>query len=431
MGIAKAQNLVAPALVLLVLAVIGAVYLSDRALYAAIMVHWGDYPDGPPFADLRSVLTQLECHRAGIAVIEAARAFDDCGVYNYSPLLLGLPVRIDPASSDALGLVLCCVFAASLVFLPVRRAPRDVVFMALAVLSGAVMWALASANVDLIMFELALAVSALACLRGRARFAAYAVALLAGLVKYYPVVLMGHALSESRRAFLWPFAIGVAVAALFVAVFHGQLAASMEVLPAGSVLRGRWGAQILPLGIQWLAGGARPEDMANTAYPLVAFVALFAAAIAAVIWLARRPAMARALPSLPDWPRALLISGALIVVGCFAAWQNLPFRGIFLLLALPGLLMLTAEPGEAGPLRNLPALVLLLMWQGPLSQGVLHLMVAAGLPEAASVLVQLTIWLVTQAIWWWVVVLLAAILHAGLVLPFVRRFAGQGEGRGT
>ncbi len=417
----RRAQLIAPSLVIAALAVMSFVYLMDRSLYTLVMAHWGDYPAGPPFVDLQSVLNQLECNRAGIAVIDAARAADRCGVYNYSPLLLSLPVRIDPGAGTAVGVALCVLFALSLAVLPVRAVARDIIVMAFAVLSGAVVWALGSANVDLIIFELALAVSALMCLKGKARLAAYAVALAGGLIKYYPVMLMGHVLGESRRVFLLVLASTAVATGLFIAAFHDQLAASIALLPAGSVLRGRWGAQILPLGMEWLAGGDAADGAARPKVPAASLAFLFLVAAVAVLWQARRPPIAKALSSLQPWPRSLLISGALVVLGCFAAWQNLPFRGIFLLLVLPGLLMLD----RSGPLRAMPLLVLFLLWQGPLSQAVLHLMILASLPDAVTVAVQLGIWMATQAIWWWVVVILGAILYAGLGIPFLSGFRGR------
>ena len=86
----RRAQLIAPLLVLAALVVVSLIHLIDPSLYSLVLSRWGDYPEGPPFVDLRSVLNQLECNRAGIAVIDAARAGDACGVYNYSPLLLTL-----------------------------------------------------------------------------------------------------------------------------------------------------------------------------------------------------------------------------------------------------------------------------------------------------------------------------------------------------
>jgi hypothetical protein len=222
--------------------------------------------------------------------------------------------------------------------------------------------------------------------------------------------------------FLGLLLLSLVAAACFVYLFRDELVASMQVLPTGSVLRGRWGAQVLPLGIHWLVEGVPAGGINSTKNMTLPLAGLFMAAFALAIRYARNPVFGPGFLALPPWPRSLLISGALLIVGCFVAWQNLPYRGIFFLLVLPGILMLrSVGAGGDRPMAAMPAAILYLMWQGPVSQGILHGMLFLGLSHAAIVVVQLAIWALTQMIWWWVVILLMTLLCAGLVFPFISR----------
>jgi hypothetical protein len=90
---------------------------------------------------------------------------------------------------------------------------------------------------------------------------------------------------------------------------------------------------------------------------------------------------------------AFLLIGCTLVVSCFATVQNVAYRAIWFLCALPAL---TAS-GRAG--RWLAIAIVLLMWNGTLRHAV----------NAAGGL-RLGIWLARELAWWAVVTLLAALL---------------------
>lgn len=109
--------------------------------------------------------------------------------------------------------------------------------------------------------------------------------------------------------------------------------------------------------------------------------------------------------------------GAVLLVGCFFAGQNIAYRGVFLLLALLGLMKLAhSTKGFTSPVSGVAAgIAVFLIWGEPFRVAIL-----TALPRAA-----LVFWLSRELAWWWLIAVLA-----GLVLCFARestmgRFAAQ------
>ena len=94
------------------------------------------------------------------------------------------------------------------------------------------------------------------------------------------------------------------------------------------------------------------------------YAGLLGAALATCRRLWRMPGLHAAIAVLPGRERILLVIGSAVIAGCFFAGQSIGYRGIFLLLVMPGLLALSRSAG-----RELRALclasaivVVLLMW---------------------------------------------------------------------
>lgn len=401
------HRIVATVIVLAVVAVMVLVFNHDQELYHRIVGYWSDRPRDIPFTDLHAILVQLQCARTGVDLLGAGQMPVACGTYNYSPLLLSLsPFALDPGRSPLFGIILNCVFACSLAALPVRKSGHDMLCMTLAVLSGMTFWAVVTANLDLLIFEVAMLISALAVRSGIGRFGTYILAIAMGGVKYYPIVLMVHALRERRGLFMGLLSAGVLATGVFVIMRRSELAVSIQQLPTGTPLKVWWGSIILPKGLLGLAG----RSTESPAVPAM-LVVLSLLAFLAALRQSRSAMLRERFSALTPWSRSLFVSGASLIVACFFAWQNLPYRGVFFLLVLPAALTLRdAAPGKAGPFRFLPAMILFLMWQVPLSHAVLLGMLELAFSRFAVVVVQLLIWAVMQAIWWWVITVLAALL---------------------
>jgi len=138
------------------------------------------------------------------------------------------------------------------------------------------------------------------------------------------------------------------------------------------------------------------------------------------IWLGDRYRLHYALRQLDPREADFLFAGAAILFGCFFAGENVRYRAIFLLLALPGLLALPHRLPSMVPrvsFRGSCVVIVFVLWF-PFVQGCMRVAVAAlerifylndqGLIRQVRV-IQL-LWLCDQLAWWWIVIVLLAVL---------------------
>jgi hypothetical protein len=143
---------------------------------------------------------------------------------------------------------------------------------------------------------------------------------------------------------------------------------------------------------------------------------LYAALVAACIAICRRllrfADLRAALASLPDRERVLLVIGSAVIAGCFFAGQSIGYRGVFLLLVMPGLLTISRSPG--GDVRNLglraSVVIVLLMWGECFRLGVDRGLALAGGSELFIGEVKISFWLIRELGWWWTVAVMLAVL---------------------
>ena len=218
----------------------------------------------------------------------------------------------------------------------IRPATRgELLILSLAALSPMTFYALERANCDLVVFLLVVG----GCALGRAarpwRFGAYAIYLCAGLLKYYPLVLLVLLARERRRDAL----IGAALAALTVLGLAGfDHAQSGQ--GAGRTFRHfrisptRFRPETCPYGVAEAIFGPRRRGAAG----LLLLTVLAACAIA------RTRRTLRLLDTVALDPDRIegqcLLAGALLVTACFFAGQNVDYRGIYFVLVMPGLVRL-------------------------------------------------------------------------------------------
>jgi hypothetical protein len=110
----------------------------------------------------------------------------------------------------------------------------------------------------------------------------------------------------------------------------------------------------------------------------------------------------------------LLTVGAVLVCGCFFVGQSVGYRGIFLLLVLPGLLRLSHDAKSKtlrGIARHTCWAVVFVMWVLSLQWS----FVAAGLARetiAYDSPIGLVHWLLHELAWWWIVTVLLSVLYS-------------------
>ena len=390
-----------PALVLTCLVLLaGLLYVFGyRAQYHALLQAWGAFPFRFPFLDMHAVTASVECHRRGFDVY----VDNPCDVFHrphgYSPLWLWLAVLPITTGWDcALGLAAVVLFLLAVASLPPGRDWWQVGVITLGTISSAVAFALERANVDLLMFVMAASAIALARRRCRWRMLGYAVALLAGMLKFYPATLLILAVRERLAAFV---AIGIAalgVIAVWFALDARNILRGMANIPTASAFSDNdFGVRNLPFGLAQYLG---LPPWAGAALLVALLCAMFAVAVA----LARQVD----LRALTEAETTCLLVGSVLIVTCFLAAQNVQYRAIHLLFALPGLTALARQVDVR--CRVTVALIVILMWSGainaPLDAGLTRLGVPA-LPDGET---HVAVWLARELMWWCVVTMLAALM---------------------
>jgi hypothetical protein len=365
-----------------------------------VLTAWGVRPFRFAFVDLDTILSALRCLRLGVDVF-SSNPCDALGrVFDYSPLWLAGAVF--PVTTDwivPVGFAVDAAFVCSLILLPPGRGGWQTCAVVSCVLSTPVAFAMERANNDLIIFVLAAGAAALAERSLRLRLVGYACALLAGLLKYYPMLVLALICRERMRVFV-PVAIACLVLLLgFVAVEFEDLHRALPLIPVGRYFGDMFGAGTLPF---------------------VGRLGLLGLVVTALGVAARIGKLAEAdLARLTERERLFLLTGALLILACFFSAQNIGYRALHLLLAAPGLTALATVAQRRMPYRISVAVLLVLLWSECWRHGLAAAVQQRApweeLAPAAGDAALLLGWLVREACWWWTVTLLAG-LSFGMLL---------------
>jgi hypothetical protein len=390
-----------PAVVLAWLVVLaGLLYvLGYRTEYHALLQAWGAFPFRFPFLDMHAVTAAVDCHRQGFDVYVDNPCDVFHRVHGYSPLWLWLSVfPITTGWDSTCGLAAVMLLLLAVASLPPGRGWWQVAMISLGTISSAVAFALERANVDLLMFAMAAAAIALVRRWAWLRMLGYAVALLAGMLKFYPITLLILAVRERLLVFVVLGITALGVIAAWFALDGNEILRAMANIPVSAAFdNNAFGMRNLPLGLtQYFA----LPPWAGAAL----LIALPCAMLAVAVALARRDD----LRDLTANEATCLLVGAVLIVTCFLAAQNIQYRAIHLLFALPGLTAL-ARQGDVR-CRVTVVLAIILMWSGaisaPLDAGLTYL----GVPTLPDSETQVAVWLARELMWWCVVTMLAALM---------------------
>ena len=380
---------------------------GHREVYAALLQSWGIVPFQFPFLDISGWLAVWECARQGIDVV----SFDPCDVlyrgYGASPLWLaaaGVPLGV--ANTTAVGWVLDLAFIAALSLLPPPQRLVELLLVLAATLSTMVVFALERANADVVLFLLALATGCLAERGPAARTIGYGLALLSALLKYYPIMVLVAVFRERIAVFAAVALAAAGALGVFWAAYHVEIMRGSAEISTGPYNTDLFAANNLPflIGILVESGAAPSRFAAALGWVVTAglYCGLAGAALAICRRLSRFAELRAATAELPGGQRVFMVIGSAVIAGCFFAGQSIGYRGIFLLLVMPGLLALSRSAGRE--LRALclgsATVIVLLMWGECLRQ-----VVGGGFG----------FWLLRELGWWWSVSLMLA-----LVADFIR-----------
>ncbi|MDP3896989.1 MAG: hypothetical protein Q8Q62_09965 [Mesorhizobium sp.] len=366
------------------------------ALYNAILRGWGIKPFPFVFLDTDTVLSAVRCVRQGVDVF-AVNPCDTLGrLFSYSPLWLlmaELPeqmTRLNPS-----GLIVCAGYFLSLLLLPVGTTRREGWLVAFGAVSTAAVFAVERGNNDLVLFALAAVAATLACRSPGLRLVGYGAALLAGLLKFYPMTLLALATRERPGRFVLVVALVCVATAAFLLAMGEELMRALSIIPTGEWYGTMFGSSTVAGGLGQQFGW--PPRLQGGVHVLMCLGAL-----AAGLWLAARPAIRLAMATLDERQQAFLLVGALLTLSCFFTAQNIGYRAIHLLLLLPTALALARIGGSSPVLRWLPRLVLVLLW----AEGWRHAI--HQLPIADPFTLRLISWALREIAWWMLIPVLIA-----------------------
>lgn len=381
-----------PVLALLgVLLVLAAIYASGNVpLYRSILLAAGMHPYWWPFLDTDTVLSAARCIHNGIDAYKVNPCDPLWRPYDYSPLFMGLAYfPVTTAWIMPVGVLLCFVFLGALLLLPLPRDKGGIALMTLACTSTIVLFGLERGNNELIIFAFS-ALGAWAIARNRTW--GYGALIMAGLLKYFPLLAMAVALRESPKRLFALAAVSLILVGTLTAITWHSLIESLANYPELSPFNETFGAKNAAQGLARMLG--LPLSTRLTLQGVMTLIALLLA-----LRLARSPRTGEALARLDQTQQVFLLVGSLLMIGCFFASRNIDYRGIHLLLALPALIALRGVD-MPGWLRSAAWLVVALLW------GNFLLMVTDVFPGKLD---QIIGWLVRELVWWWVIVVLVAL----------------------
>lgn len=410
-----AYRLAIPIGVLCLYAITVGLWLSEtHSLYFGVLRLLGVEPFSFPFLDTHAILAAAECGRQGIEVY-LSNPCDALGrPHAYSPLWLTIvPGSLGTGATGWVGASLDLVFLLSLIVVLRPRTGGELLILGAAAVSPMTVYALERANNDLAIFLLVICGAIVFTAPRPFRLFSYGLFVAAGLLKYYPLVLLILVARERPRDARVTTAAAGFTLILFGLAFYSELKTALASIPAASsYFTDAFSARNLPFGFaEALAGGAYRILIALSL--LSALCGLAVARIIRTVRLLGREQL--------DWAAGetqFLVIGGLLVAACFLAGQNIAYRGIFLLPVLSGLVCVRRSSKDREVrrfCRQMIGAALFVMWE-ELFRRALHAIVSPVPGEGLSSRAEVFFWVGRELVWWWLVVGLAA-----LVLSFLRR----------
>jgi len=392
--------------VVIAFVVMAGLYLyGPLEVYRGILRVWGIRPYPFVFLDTDTVLSAVRCLRKGVDVFVTNPCDAEGRVFDYSPLWLLLAKL--PASMTELvptGLIVDAAFFLSLLLLPVGRTWRESGLIAFAAISTASAFAVERANNDLVLFALCAVAAALASRSKGLRLVGYGAALLAGLLKYYPLTTLAIASREKPARFALVVCLVLAFIGLFLATMGHDLHRALKLIPTGIWFGDMFGSSTVAGGLSELLGWS--SSMQSLVHIVMCLAALLWA-----LWLATRAEFIAAIDELGETQRHFLLVGALLVISCYFTAQNIGYRSVHLIMIMPSLLALASRPQGSLLLRWSPALALVVLW----TEGWRYWVQKLDKIVDASEAIKVATWAVREAVWWTLIPVLIACVTVLLV----------------
>jgi hypothetical protein len=421
-----------PVLGLSALALAAVGYRYAPAVYFHVLTIVMLHPYRVPFIDAQQIPAVIDCWKHGVDVFVSAPCDPLHRVLAYSPLFLRATF-LPKTWSNWMGLALDAAFFMSLALLPPPRRPIGLIIVILATFSSMPVFALERANMDVVMFLL-IVCAGWCCVRSfPVRLVGYGLITLAGLLKFYPLVLFILFLRERMAYFVALCAVAFVLLTAFLWHFQGELREMVKNLPLIPIFSVGFGYRELPFGLgralQWLLKDAGVQNafllqgVRGAAFIVGVFCLLVLAAVTVALKLSWNTNFRSAFAALTPPERGFLVIGSTLICGCFFASENDGYRGIHFLFVLPGLLALSAAQAShsmRAVFRGTVVAVMLALWGLTILRIVAVLSGGSTDPFGGSAAIYIC-WIIRELTWWWIVSVLLAVLFCFIAQSTVWR----------
>jgi hypothetical protein len=390
---------------------------SSRDLYEHILTGYGIAPFRFPFLDISAWLAVWECARQGVDVISA----NPCDVlqreFGSSPLWITASViPLGVRNTPSVGWLLDLSFLLSLSLLPSPRRLAELIVVLAATLSTMVVFALERANPDVLLFLMAVATGVLASRALYLRISGYLFALLAALLKYYPITILVIMFRESISVFVALSLLMLGCLGVFWAEYHAEIARGLPSIAQGPYNTDLFAAKNLPslLG-EVVASNAHGSGWAPVLQRLIAG-GLYGILLGSAISICRRllgsSQFRDSLASLARAERIFLVIGSAVIAGCFFAGQSIGYRGVFFLLVIPGLLAIARASGPEVRKLSLgtSAVIVALMWSECFRLALYRALEYENISEIIAGQAKFLFWFFRELGWWWTISVMLTVL---------------------
>jgi hypothetical protein len=395
--------------------------------YDTILNGWGvvvGFPTYLPYLDTHVVLAAIQCHREGYDVFE----YNPCDIMGrwhiYSPVwLFASPTGVGIGDTPWVGTAMAVAFLAAAAWVTNATTAGEAAIFLLALLSQSFALAVDRGNFDLLMFIAVVAACAVFA-RGPAwRPLSYAAIFICAILKFYPIVAFGVALTERPRRFLVVSALAAIGWGLFFYFAWSDLTRLWPHIPHAQPLQDAFGGFNFFQALGHLVVRYVPAEatLINAAAPRF-YQAACVAALALSLFFARRLRGGGLTLPVAGGVGTFFLVGTLISLFAFFTAQNPPYRAIWLLLPLPLLIRMRRDRAAPRWLWNGEIVLLIVaLWFESFHNWAWRL-------TGSQAVADLLAFLVREPLWWAFVIGLMTLLWVQTAsMPIVAQLIARGR----
>ena len=392
-------------------------------------------PAPHPFTDWEWIPSSVRCWAEGVDVYVNNTCFKsgDNLAFNYSPLWLRLSfLGLMEKWVNVTAIGFCLLFFLSPAIYDQLRNRRTQEIAILTMLSSGTILGVERGNADILLFLIIVVALMAMQLKSMTRFIGYGLLIFAGLLKFYPFIGLVIAARDRSIVVVCVAIASISALAVLALTYQDKISVMANNLPGLSIYTLQFGAGELPSGlgaglVKLLTNSTLLNAEAARAYGRlvtgVLQILLPIGSLLGAVLVCRAFKLPSHIAQLNSLTRDSLVVGVALIVGCFFVSQSVIYRGIFLLLVLPGLATLRVSHEHLARLIKLLEIGIVFVLWIPFIETMLFLLGATerqfyqadpttAFPPPDTGLI---LWLADELVWWGLITAFLAILGAFLV----------------